>query len=285
VAEKRGTAPAIIAAAEQAAKVADRLGSLFATELQRVLRRTAMAMPDLLTTLTAAAPEQAAAIVGASRPQIRAILRQAGFDALAEGAYGATLDPVIRRVLALRRAAGLDAALTAEQKLQIEAFGALYRNDLLAEGDVAARALWRASVRGVFGGSEVRTILDELEQVLTRTEPQVRTLYDTSVSILSRQVEAIQAGDNPETLFVFVGPIDQVTRPWCLQHIGRVYSRAEIDQMDNKQIGPVFLTAGGYACRHSWVEISQASELVSLHGTLRRVPEVQADLDALKRDA
>lgn len=281
----RGTAPAIIAAAEAAAKAADRLGDLFATELRRVLRKTALAMPDLLTVLTAAAPEAAAATVGASRQQIRRILRDAGFDALAEGAYGSALDPVIRRVLATRRAAGLSASLTAEQSLQLEAFGALYRLDLLAEGDAAARAIWRAAVRGVFGGSEVRDIVDDLAQVLDRTEPQVRTLYDTSVSILSRQVEALQAGDDPETLFVFVGPVDDVTRQWCLDHVGRVYSRAEIDQMDNGQIGPVFLAGGGYNCRHTWQEISLASDLRELHGTTGRVPEVQMELDQLKEAA
>ena len=281
MADPKGSAPSIVAAAARAATAADRLGERFALELQRVLRRTAVAMPDLLSVLTKVAPDQAAASVGVSRYQIRRILRDAGFDALAEGAYGPALDPVIRRMLALRKASGLDATLTAEQTLQLEAFGALYRQDLLLEGDLAARAIWRAAVRGVLGGSDVRDIQAELSQVLDRTEPQVRTLYDTSVSIFSRQVEAIQAGDDPETLYLYSHPIDGITRPWCLKHAGRVYSRREIDQMDNGQFGPVFLACGGWNCRGAFVELSLASGLRELHGTTKRVPEIQTAIDGL----
>ena len=288
MAEKRGTAPAILAAAESAAKAADRLGEAFARELRQVLRRTERALPDILAAnrldlLGEGDVASRALWRAASRYQIRQALRRAGFDALAEGAYGPALDPVVRKVLALRRASGFtDAQLTPNQALQLEAFGAIYRLDLLGEGDVATRALWRAAVRGVFGGSNVRVILDELAKILDRTEPQIRTLYDTSVSVLGRQVESLQASDDPTTLFAFVGPVDSVTRPWCLEHVGRVYTRAEIDALNNGQISPVFLTGGGYACRHVFIELSRASELRDLHGTDERIPEVQVELKALK---
>jgi hypothetical protein len=286
MAKKRGTPAAIVAAADAAAKVADRLGEAFARELRRVLRETeraiAPAVQDALEGETAA---QRAARLTAARQQFRAALREAGYDALATGAFGDVLDPMVRRVLALRRAAGLDGALTPAMRLQLEALGAVYRLDLLGEGDVAARALWRAATRGVFGGSPLRRILADLADVVERTTPQIRTLYDTSVSILGRQVEALQAGDDPDTLFAFFGPVDDLTRPWCLRHVGRVYSRREIDALDNGQIGPVFLVGGGYNCRHVWQEISQVSELRALHGTRGRIPEVQDQLDAIDEAA
>lgn len=266
--------------------MADRLGDAFARELRQVLRRTERALPDILAAITAANPTTAAAQVGASRYQIRQALRRAGFDALAEGAYGSALDPVVRQVLALRRAAGFtETQLDPNRALQLEAFGAIYRLDLLGEGDVASRALWRAAVRGVFGGSNVRAILDEIAKILDRTEPQIRTLYDTSVSVLGRQVESLQASDDPTTLFAFVGPVDSVTRQWCLDHVGRVYTRAEIDALNNGQIGPVFLTGGGYACRHVFIELSRASELRELHETGGRVPEVSEELRRLREAA
>ena len=286
MATKRGTAPAILAAAESAAKAATRLGEAFGRELRRVLQQAERRTQPLIEAAIAGeTPQARAARLAASRAQFRTALRQAGFDALATGAYGAALDPVVKRILATRRAAGLQAVLTPAQQLQIDALGALYQVDLLGEGDVAARALWRAAVRGVLGGSDVRTILDDLDGIVQRTEPQIRTLFDTSVSVLGRQVEAIQAGDDPETLFAFVGPLDEVTRPFCRQHLGRIYTREEIDALDNGQIGPVFLTGGGYNCRHTWQEISKASELRELHGTRRRIPEVQDQLDELKAAA
>jgi hypothetical protein len=103
-----------------------------------------------------------------------------------------------------------------------------------------------------------------LADVLDHSEPQIRTLYDTSVSIFGRQVEALQAGDDPDTTFAFFGPVDEKTRDFCLEHVGKVYTRAEIDALDNGQIDNCFLTAGGFSCRHSWVEVSKFSELQDL---------------------
>ena len=286
MAPRRGTAPAILKAAEAVARIADRIGEAFAADLRDVLRQVERSVQPIVETATRADTASArAAAVGASQQQFRAALRSAGFDALADGAYGGALYPVMQRIFALRRAAGLEDTLTPAMRLQLEALGTVYRIDLLGEGDNAARALWRAAARGVFGGSDVRTILAELRGIVDRTEPQIRTLYDTSVSILGRQVEALQAGDDPDTMFAFVGPVDDLTRPWCLQHVGKVYTRAEIDALDNGQIGPVFLTGGGYNCRHVFAEISKASELRDLHDSGARIPEMQDQIDALREAA
>jgi hypothetical protein len=52
--------------------------------------------------------------------------------------------------------------------------------------------------------------------------------------------------------FLYVGPVDSVTRDFCLSHVGRVYSRAEIEDMDNGQTENVFTDGGGWNCRHTW---------------------------------
>mgnify|MGYP003328644646 CR=1 FL=1 len=59
----------------------------------------------------------------------------------------------------------------------------------------------------------------------------------------------------------FEGPRDKLTRPFCKRLLARTKSkgltRAQIDALDNGQLPNVFLTAGGYRCRHQWVaEIS-----------------------------
>jgi hypothetical protein len=94
-------------------------------------------------------------------------------------------------------------------------------------------------------------------------------------------VEALKAGDDPETRYAYLGPVDTKVRPFCRQHVGKVYTRAEIDALDNGQLNNVFLTGGGYNCRHVWNEVSKYSELYDYAGTERRVPEVRDDLDAL----
>ena len=45
--------------------------------------------------------------------------------------------------------------------------------------------------------------------------------------------------------------------------------------MNNGQIDNVFLTGGGYNCRHTWMEVSKFSELRNLVNTDQRIPEMQ----------
>ena len=46
-----------------------------------------------------------------------------------------------------------------------------------------------------------------------------------------------------------------MTRPFCerLLKSDRTYTREEIDRMNNGQIPNVFVTCGGFSCRHQWV--------------------------------
>lgn len=273
----------IVDAAARVASAGDHLGSLFGLRLLRILRKVERAVPDAMQ---AARDSGSAADAGAARRAIREEVRKAGFDALVNEAFAPdTLGELVRRVLALRKAGGFDAAFSDMDAVRLEAFGALMRIDLLQEGDVAARALWRSAVRSVFGGADTASMLDELAKVIDRTEPQIRTLYDTSVSVFSRQVSAMQAPEGDDTLFAFVGPVDAKTREWCLQHVGKVYTRKEIDALDNGQIGPVFLTGGGYNCRHIWMEVSRLSDLAHLHGTNGRIPEIQTDIERVQEIA
>lgn len=275
----------LVLAAKRTAGTADLLSARFARLLAEVLKDTERKLRPLVQD---AAEGNRTAIVKASqanrtRTQIRTVLTEAGFDALAETAYGDSLDRLTDRVLASRRLAQLSADLTPRIGLRLEALKALYQVDLLDEGDEVARQLWKATVRGIFGSREPDVILDDLGAVLDKREPVIRTLYDTSVSIYGRQVEALQAGDDPDTKFAYVGPLDEKTREFCLEHIGKVYTRAEIDDLDNGQLNDVFLTGGGYQCRHMWHEIAKSSELQDLGN--QRVPEIQDELDALREAA
>lgn len=278
----------LVLAASQTARTADRLGSRFATVLSEVLRDTERRLRPIVKD---AAEGSRTAIVRAAqanrtRTQIREALKASGYDELA--ATGAkNLDRMVDEVLGSRRIAKLSADLTPRLEGRVEALKVLYELDLLDEGDEIARHLWQATVRGIFGTRDVDSILADLGAVIDKSQPQIRTLYDTSVSIFGRQVEALQAGDDPETPFLYVGPVDGKTRDFCLERVGKVFTRQEIDAMDNgkNQPKPVFLTAGGFSCRHVWQEVSKFSESYDLIKTGDRLPEVQDELDAVKKAA
>jgi hypothetical protein len=198
---------------------------------------------------------------------------------------GDRLDTVTRQVLTTRRLAQQSAALVGSMEARLIALRELQLGALLEEGDRVAKALTQAATLGLFSARDVDRILSDLGDILDASEPQIRTLYDTSVSIYGRAVEAVQADDDPETPFAYMGPVDHVTRPFCLQHAGKVYTRAQIDALDNGQLADVFLTGGGYQCRHTWHQVSRFSELTDLIDTRRRVPEIRDQLSDLRRAA
>lgn len=266
------------ASADRIAATADRASASFARGLSLVLRETERNLRRLVQD---AADGASTAIIrtlqaARTRKEIRQALADAGFDYLAETATSDPLDVLTARVLAARAVSDTALGLTAAFDQRIAALRALHQVDLLDEGDVVARLLWQAMTRGVFNSQPVDAILADLADVLDASEPRIRTLYDTSVSIYGRQVEALQAGDDDTTVFAYMGPADQKTRPFCLEHLGRVYTRADLDQLDNGQLDNVFLTGGGYNCRHVWFEVSKFSELMEFVGTSKRIPEIEA---------
>lgn len=250
-------------AAERTAQMAERISATFARQLAEVVRETERKLPSLLREVT---DGNRTAIVKAAqanrlRKDVRAVLEVAGYDALAEAATSKPLDRLTKQVLSTRRLAKASAELTKGAELRIAGLQAMSLADLLDEGEALARDLWKATVRGVFNSQTVDVILADLSTVIDKTEPQIRTLYDTSVSIYGRQVEALQAGDDPETPFLYAGPDDDRTRDFCADLVNKTFTRAEIDAMDNGQLDNVFLTGGGYNCRHVWMEVSKVGEL------------------------
>lgn len=270
-----------VKAANATAGTVDTLGAKFARELADVLRSLERRLRPVV--IDASEGSRTAIVKAAAsnrtRKALEAALEDAGYPELADSAYGSRLDALVGRVLEVRRLAQQTARLSGAFDARIAALKLLHQTDLLDEGDELSRALWQAVTRGVFGSRSVDGILLDLYDIIDATEPQIATLYDTSVSIFGRQVEALQAGDDPETTFAYMGPADKKTRPFCRAHVGKVYTRADIDALDNGQIDNVFLTGGGYNCRHVWTEVSKFSELQDYVGTDHRIPEVAAQLE------
>jgi hypothetical protein len=266
----------ILSATERQAAVADDLGRSYALELAKVKRDLERELHRLLVEATTGkrTPVALAARALGLRRELRQMLEDAGFDRLAAAGTARGLDRMALAVERTRLAAQVS-AFTTRDAARIEALKELARLDLLAQGDDVATAVWRSVVQGVYSQRKPADILDDLAEVLDRSIAEVGNLYDTSVSIFGRQIELLKATGEPDELLLFSGPIDDRTRPFCLQRVGRVYTAAEVDDMDNGQLPNVRLTGGGYQCRHHWVALSKFSELRDLAGTSERMPEVR----------
>lgn len=243
--------------ARRLAARADRAAAAFARDLGRVWRAAERHIQRLLTDGTPSTDTGLLRVVQAAslRQQMRVALRQAGYDALVESATDAPLTAIAKTWILARPA--LARLVTAPQ---IEALRAVHQMDLLEEGDRVASALWDAAYRGLFIRRQIVDILDDLSAVIDRHDAQIVTLYDTTVSIFTRQLELIDAGDDPGAQYLYTGPDDAKTRPFCEARVNQVFTRREIEAMDNGQIDNVLLSGGGYNCRHLWMRVSARAQ-------------------------
>lgn len=272
----------LIARAQQFAQTGETLSAAFARELAKVFRDADRALRTLITD---AKPTVAAAVTATRavilKTQIREALRTAGYDTLVASSTSVSAEAFIRDALEAREMAQI-ASLAGTIDREVEALRRIAAMDLFAQGDEVATALWRSAAQHLLTTRPVSEIVQDLADALDGHEAGVRTLFDTQTSIIGRQVEAIATEDlGADQPFLFVGPIDDRIREWCLEHVGQVFTRADIDAMDNEQLPNCFLTGGGYNCRHSWLAV-ESKELRAMVGTGERVEPVAADVTRVR---
>lgn len=107
----------------------------------------------------------------------------------------------------------------------------------------------------------VRDLQDGLS---SRMEANIQTELRTATMAFNRTVTAEKAhevfGDSAR--YLYMGPDDSVTRPFCQETLNPtdrdepIYTEDEIADMDNDQGLEVLIHGGGYNCRHSWNPVS-----------------------------
>lgn len=264
------------------AATAESLSASFARELGRILADATQALRPLLR--QAISGDRTATIAAARgiklRTAIRKTLTDAGFDALAESASIAAVEQMSAEVLATRLGRQVG-GLVRPNPRTLAALAEVGRNNLLGVADDVAGALWRSLGQVLFTTRKVDDVLDDLMDVFGDEVGNLYTLFDTQVSVYGRQVEALATADlGPSQAFLYSGPVDLRTREWCLDRVGKVYTRAEIDAMDNGQLPDAFLTAGGYNCRHVFMAVA-SEDALGILGTGQRLPEVAARLESV----
>jgi hypothetical protein len=267
----------LLSEAERLAVVADAVTATYARELQTVLRDLERQLTVLAADALAGKPSALVRAIRAQRlrEDIRAALRVAGYPELTQRATSRALDALVAQVERLQGAAQI-AAFTSSDLTRIVALKELARLNLYDQGDALALAVWRTFQYGLFSQRPLKDLLEDLADTLDLELYEARTFYDTTASVFTRQVEALKTSE--ADVFAYLGPVDRKLRPFCRAHVGKVYTRDEIDALDNGQLPNPFLTGGGYNCRHVWQAVSQVSDTAALVGTEARMPEVVEQL-------
>ncbi len=123
---------------------------------------------------------------------------------------------------------------------------------------IAARVKNRVMLS--IGGSSFSDLVTTLAESVQRGLPEVVGLAETATStyyrvIADRGYQIIEAEAPNFLRYRFYGPFDAVTRPFCrhLLEVDKAWTRPQIDEMDNGQIPNVFISGGGWRCRHQWL--------------------------------
>jgi len=112
--------------------------------------------------------------------------------------------------------------------------------------------------RNVLGAADRRTIIRDLGQTLKRTESQASQLFHDASIQFARTIQLEKAKEQGFEYFVSMGPRDGITRRFCGVVLNLIWSRPEIERMRNGQdSGSVFITHGGYNCRHHWQAVER----------------------------
>jgi hypothetical protein len=145
----------------------------------------------------------------------------------------------------------------------LKVFSGLQLNAVTSMTTIAEAAAGTAMQQALFsiGGLKFRDLLESLASKIDASLPRIRTIAETAMTTYYRALtdQAFQhiEQDLPEIeqRYRYSGPLDKRNRPFCRRLIvaDKAYSRAEIDRMNNGMLPGVFLSAGGWNCRHVWI--------------------------------
>lgn len=146
----------------------------------------------------------------------------------------------------------------------IKAFGGMKRADLEAilrdlvqrSMDVVRTAITTRQLQG--------EVIVEVGEVLDLLPGRMSRWADTALMEYSQLLVALNAPD--ADAYLYSGPVDHRCRPFCLRHVGKVWTRDRIDRMDNGITANTFLTRGGPNCRHLWRPVTD-TRLVNMANT------------------
>lgn len=254
-------------AGQTLASVADTESARFARELARVL---AQVERDLLALVGRTKTRSTVATLGrllGLRRDLRKAIEASGYPQMVTRV---SIDAVERMAQAVagNRLIAQGMALGRISQARLGAMAGLLRLDLLGLGDTLSHQVWRAAVLGSYSAKAQDALVKAIATAVERTLAQAQTIFDTQVSILGRQIVAQEATE-PEQAYLYVGPVDGRVREWCLEHLGLVKTKDQIEALDNGQLPNPLLTGGGYNCRHSWLAVSDPA-LIALVNTDQR---------------
>lgn len=226
--------------------------------LRRVERSAQSAMQSILREIPRldGAEQKAAALL-----QFRQLMDEAGYQrALAE--FDNLFAEEVKAIRQRLADAGVpkERILTGQNTALIDQLLRINRQAIESRLDSLRADIEGDMLQSIMVGSEFDPVARG-ERTASQLDNSISTEASTLRAGFSRAVEFNIAEELGLDLFLYAGPEDDITREFCQGVFDAkdppIYSKAEIDAMDNGQGLPVAEYGGGYNCRHRWLAISE----------------------------
>ena len=138
--------------------------------------------------------------------------------------------------------------------LQANASTAIFEDVILPDYKKAMRDAFQSLATQL----PVGVVIGDLRRRLEQSEGRQLTEVRTSISELGRSLTATAAAAAELDLYLYTGPKDGITRPFCRALIGLVVDETQMSKLNNGQGKSVKISCGGYNCRHSWSPVTDS---------------------------
>ena len=109
--------------------------------------------------------------------------------------------------------------------------------------------------KGKNGELSKEDVLQKLRTANNVEAQYLNTVYDTVSKSLSRSQTFLDAEKAEIQRFKYAGRTGGNIRKFCADHVGKIYTLQEMQELDNGQGLPVQFFCGGYNCTHRWLPV------------------------------
>jgi len=224
-------------------------------DLERQIARTARRLEKALADGELTRDVETARLIG---DELADLLRR-NFDTVSTR-FEAASRAVVEASAEDLRAEGISDSFTTQSvaSLRSQVDGTL--DDIATIGEEAAVELRTLIVDAVRSG--VAPSLEELTSKLDGAAGRAAALMDTGIASFDREVMTQQAAEAGVEWFLYDGPSDDLTRPFCAERVGKRYTLESIDRVPNDTgPNPPSRYGGGWNCRHRLVPLLLEEEI------------------------
>ncbi len=116
----------------------------------------------------------------------------------------------------------------------------------------------RDSLRDLELAVPLNTVMSNLQTTMKRAQGSQLTKIKTKISQYGRGITAIAAEVAGLDHYLYTGPRDGITRPFCRALVNKVVTESQMGKLNNGQGLSVKISGGGYNCRHSWNPVTDS---------------------------